>query len=101
MKRFQARGIPVDAQVLDNKASKAYINTITDVWKCTYQKVPPDMHRRSKAERAIRTFKAHFLSILASIDPAFPRNRWDLLLPQAEITVNLLQQSPLHPHISA
>ena len=83
MKRFQARGIPVHAQVMDNEASAAYTENITEVWKCTHQKVPPDMHRRNKAERAIRTFKAHFLAILASVDPAFPRNRWDLLLPQA------------------
>jgi len=53
MKRFQARGIPVNAQVLDNEASTAYIETITDVWKYTHQKVLPDMHRRNKAERAI------------------------------------------------
>jgi hypothetical protein len=59
------------------------------------------MHRRNKAERAIRTFKAHFLSILASVDPAFPPNRWDLLLPQAELTVNLLRQSTLYPTMSA
>jgi hypothetical protein len=101
MKRFKARGITVDSQVMDNEASEAYLNNIAEVWKCTYQKVPPDMHRRNKAERAIRTFKAHFLAILASVDPAFPMNRWDLLLPQAEITVNLLRQSLLHPHISA
>ena len=31
MKRLKARGIRVDAQVLDNKASAAYIDTITDV----------------------------------------------------------------------
>jgi hypothetical protein len=83
MKRLKAWGVKVDLQVLDNKASAAYIQTITDVWKCTHQKVPPDMHRRNKTERAIRTFKAHFISILAGTDPSFPRNRGDLLLPQA------------------
>jgi hypothetical protein len=46
-------------------------------------------------------FKAHFLSILASVDPAFPPNRWDLLLPQAELTVNLLHQSTLYPKMLA
>ena len=101
MKRFQSCSIPVDAQVLDNKASTAYIKTITDIWKCPHQKVPPDMHHCNKAERSIQMFKAHFLSILASVNPAFPQNKWDLLLPQAEITVNLLQQSLLYPDISA
>ena len=59
------------------------------------------MHRRNNAKRAIPTFKAHFISILASVDPSFPRHRWDLLLPQAELTVNLLRQSLLQPNISA
>jgi hypothetical protein len=90
MKHLKARGIKVDLQVLDNEASAAYIQSITKVWKCKHQKVPPDMHRRNKAEQAIWTFKAHFISILAGADPSFTRNRWDLLLPQAEIMVNLL-----------
>ena len=53
------------------------------------------------AERAIRTFKAHFLSILAGVAPDFPRNLWDLLLPQAELTLNLLRQEILDPSQSA
>ena len=57
-----------------------------------YQLVPPDMHRRNAAERAIRTFKAHFLAILAGVDQDFPSNLWDLLIPQAELTLNLLRE---------
>ncbi len=98
--RLKARGLTVDRQVLDNQASQAMQQAIRDNgW--VFQFVPPDMHRRNKAERAIRTFKAHFISILAGTDPAFPKNRWDLLLPQAELTVNLLRQSSLQPHMSA
>ncbi len=52
-------------------------------------------------ERAIRTFKSHFLSILAGVDSVFPPYLWDLLLPQAELTLNLLWQSTLNPRISA
>jgi hypothetical protein len=59
------------------------------------------MHPCNRAERAIRTFKDHFLSILAGVDQSFPPYLWDLLLPQAEITLNLLQQSTLNPLISA
>ena len=101
MDRLTTRGHTVDMQILDNEASAAYINCINNTWNVRHQKVPPDMHRRNKAERAIRTFKAHFISILASVDPSFPKNRWDLLLPQAEITVNLLRQSATKPTISA
>jgi hypothetical protein len=37
---------------------------------------------------------------LSSVDPAFPLHLWDRLLPQAEITLNLLQTSRLHPQLS-
>ena len=101
MTRLKARGLQVTRHVLDNEASTAYRNAITSTWKCTYQLVPPDMHRRNLAERAIRTFKAHFLTILAGVDATFPANRWDLLIPQAELTVNLLRQATTTPTISA
>jgi hypothetical protein len=38
---------------------------------------------------------------LASVDPYFPLHLWDRLLPQAEMTLNLLQKSRQHPHLSA
>ena len=53
------------------------------------------------AERAIRTFKAHFLSVLAGLDPTFPKFMWDNLLVQTELTINLLQQATLNPSMSA
>ena len=59
------------------------------------------MHRSNADERAICTFKAHFLSILEGFTPAFPRNLWDLLLPQTELTLNLLRQGTLDPSRSA
>jgi len=59
------------------------------------------MHRRNAAERASRTFKAHFLATLTGVADDFPKNLWDLLLPQAEMTLNTLRQSALNPKISA
>ena len=59
------------------------------------------MHRRNAAERAIRTFKAHFLSILAGVDQDFPSNLWDLLLPQTEMTLNMLRECRTNPEMSA
>jgi hypothetical protein len=38
---------------------------------------------------------------LSSVDPSFPMHLWDRLLPQAEITVNLLRTSRLHPQLCA
>jgi hypothetical protein len=100
MLRLVAPGLAVDLQILDNEASATYKETITVKWKAKFQLVPPDMHRRNWAERAIRTFKSHFLSILAGVDSAFPPYLWDLLLPQAQLTLNLLWQSTLNPRIS-
>jgi hypothetical protein len=61
-----------------------------------YQLVPPHCHRRNAAERAIGTFKEHFVAGLSSVDPSFLRHLWDRLLPQAEI-----RTSRLHPQLSA
>jgi hypothetical protein len=66
-----------------------------------YQLVPPHCHRRNAAERAICTFKEHFVAGLASVDPEFPLHLWDRLLPQAEMTLNLLPTSRQHPQLSA
>jgi hypothetical protein len=35
------------------------------------------------------------------VDPAFPIRLWDRLLPQAEITLNILRSSRLRPQLSA
>jgi hypothetical protein len=93
MTRLVARGLSIDFQILDNKASSAYKKVITFKWSATFQLVPPDMHRRNQAERAICMFKDHFLAILAGVDVAFPPYLWDLLLPQAELTLHLLRQA--------
>ena len=51
-------------------------------WGATYQLVPPNVHRRNIAERAVITFKAYFLAILAGVDPELPKYMWDNLLVQ-------------------
>jgi hypothetical protein len=43
--------------------------------------------------RTSRTFKNHFIAGLSSADDQFPMRLWDRLIPQAEITLNLLRQS--------
>eukprot|EP00804_Cyclotella_cryptica_P025029 CCRYP_015949-RA/>CCRYP_015949-RA protein AED:0.34 eAED:0.26 QI:0/0/0/0.75/1/1/4/0/538 len=72
MTRLKEKGHTIDHQILDNEASNAYRQTITQDWKATYQLVPPHVHRANAAERAIQTLKAHFLSILAGIDASLP-----------------------------
>ena len=70
-------------------------------WCATYQLVPPNVHRRNVAERAIRTFKAHFLAILAGVDPNLPKYMWENLLVQTELTIKLLQKATLKPSMPA
>ena len=100
MTKLATSGQVVNLHILDNEASAAYRAAIT-ANGCTYQLVPPHVHRRNAAERAIRTFKEHFLAILAGVDPSFPASRWDLLLPQAELTLNLLRPCRYNPTVSA
>jgi hypothetical protein len=95
-----AKGFTPKLQTLDNEASAAlkHFFTANDV---EYQLVPPHCHRRNADERAIITFKEHFLAGLSSVDPTFPLHLWDILLTQAEITLHLLRTSRLHPQLSA
>ena len=62
---------------------------------------PPGIHRTNAAERAIRTFKNHFIAGLSSVHPGFPMSEWDRLLFQGELTLNLLRASRVNPKISA
>ena len=79
MQRLADRGHHVEVQILDNKVSAELKKTIVKDWNTSYQLVPPNMHRKNVAERAIRTFKAHFLEILAGVDPNFPKYMWQPL----------------------
>jgi hypothetical protein len=94
------KGFKPKLQTLNNEASTALKNVFTtnDVY---YQLVPPHCHRRNAAERAILTIKEHFLAGISSVDPTFPLHLWERLSPQAEITLNLLRTSRLHPQLSA
>jgi hypothetical protein len=101
MQRLKDRGLAVDLQILNNECSKEYGQRMTEKWGIEFQLVPPEMHCQNAAERAIRSFKAHFLAILAGVASNFPRNLWDLLLPQTKMTLNMLRQATLDPTTSA
>ena len=85
---------------LDDEASKALKNVIHKE-QTEYQLTPPHIHRRNAAERAIRTFKNHFISGLCSVDKNFPLHSWCRLLDQAELTLNMLHTSRINPHLPA
>jgi hypothetical protein len=79
-----AKGFKPKLQNLNSEASAALKNFFTNN-AVEFQLVPPHCHRRNAAERAIRSFKEHFVAGLSSVDPTFPLHLWDILLPQAEI----------------
>ena len=85
---------------LDNEAPSELLSLIEEN-NCTYEIVPPHIHRRNAAERAIRTFKNHFIAGISSVDPDFPLSLWDRLLPQATRTLNMLRPTRINPNISA
>ena len=99
--RLKLVGIVPKKHVLDNEVSAAMKDLITTKYRMEYELVPPGCHRRNAAEVAIRNFKAHFLSIIAGTADDFPLRLWDKLLPQAEITINLLRQYNATPTVSA
>jgi hypothetical protein len=87
--------------ILGNEVSEAMKTIIKDEYKMAIELVPQGCHHRNAAEVAIRNFKAHFLSMLAGAAKDFPPSLWDRLLPQTEITLNLLRQSNATPTFSA
>lgn len=97
---FTSHGRSPLLQRLDNETS----NHLFDFYRTndiTWQLVPPYCHRGNKAEKAIGTYKEHFISILCTTSPGFPGNRWDGLMPLAEITINLLRPCTHNKYISA
>ena len=84
--------------ILDNEANLALKNAMA-MENVTYQLVPSHNKCAYLAERAIQTFKNHFIAGLCSCDPAFPITEWDRLLPQAVLTLNLLGAARVNPRL--
>ena len=86
--------------IMDNEASAALKRQIEKSGAACHL-VEPHNHRVNAAERAIRTFKNHFIAGLCSADPHFPISQWHKLLEQATLTLNLLRTSRINPLKSA
>jgi hypothetical protein len=98
---WTAHGHKPNHIMLDNEKSAELEAYLTDEAKMSFQYFPPGMHRANPAEKAIQTSKNHFIAILCAVDPAFPISLWDCLLPQAELSLNLLRASRVNPNVSA
>jgi hypothetical protein len=95
-----ARGLTPKLMKLDNEASKLLKDYLYQQ-EIASQLVPSYSHRRNAAERAIRSFKDHLIAGLCSTDKSFPMHLWDIILPQAVITLNMLRTSRINPKLSA
>ena len=62
---------------------------------------PPHCYRRNVADVAIKAFKQNFLSIIVGVATDFPLSQWERLLPQTELTLNMLRQANTSPKVSA
>lgn len=66
-----------------------------------YQYVPAYNHRSNQAERVIQTGKSHFISHLNTTPADFPPQAFSAIIPQVEITMNMLRRSRLDSSMSA
>ena len=85
--------------ILDYEASFELENAMRKK-RITYQIIPPHNHRANLAEQAIKIFKNHYKVGLSTLHPDFLMTEWDCLLPQAFLTLNLLQHSNVNPQLS-
>ena len=86
--------------LLDNECSKEMRAAITGN-DMKYQLLPPNYHRRNRAENGIQVFKDHFVSVLCGTDDNFPLQLWCQILRHAEHRLNMLRKSRVTPSVSA
>mgnify|MGYP003325311313 CR=1 FL=1 len=97
---LSARGFKPQFNIIDNVASKAVKAYLTKE-NIKLQLVEPHNHRVNAAERAIQTFKNHFIAGMCTTDKDYPLALWHHNIRQAQDTLNMLRTSRVHPKISA
>jgi hypothetical protein len=97
---LKQRDIKIQLNVMDNQACNV-VKTYLATKGCHNMIVEPNNHRVDAAERAIQTFKAHFISALATTDSGFLLQLWDCLTLHVTATLNMLRPSQLNPSKSA
>lgn len=86
---------------VDNELSNALADSIQRRFNLTIERAPPQNHRTLRAERAIQTWKNHFIATLCTAPDHFPLTEHDRLLPYSLLTLNLMRESHTRPGISA
>ena len=76
--RLTMAGFKPSLQCLDNEARQVFKKFLA-TQHIDYQLTPATVHRQNAAERAIRTWKNHFIAGLALTNPKFP-----LIIPHGQ-----------------
>jgi hypothetical protein len=69
---FIDKGMDASYALLDNEFAMAGYKRFFRQKGLHMQLVPPNSHRRNMGERAIRTWKGHFISVLCTTDSNYP-----------------------------
>lgn len=99
---FLSKGVRIEFSRIDNESSKEL-----EAWGATQsppvkmQYVPPHVHRGNRSEKEVGSVKNHLISMINTAHPEYPLRGWAHLIPQAEITLNLLRQSGISYYMSA
>ena len=83
-----------------NDASTVLKRTMTSM-NTNYQLLPSSNHRANNAERAIKTFKDHFIAGMCSVDKDFHLQLRDRILQKAKSSLKVFRQPRTLPHLSA
>ena len=93
------RGLKPHLHILDNECPNVLKTFMRELNK-SFQLVPPHIHCRNSSERAIRTFKEHFIAGLSITHKYFPLHPWCRILPHVSLTIILLRKSRMNPKLS-
>jgi hypothetical protein len=94
------KGFKPKLNVMDNQCSKA-VQTYIHSTGADIQLVNPDDHRVNAAERAIQTWKNHWIAGMGTLDPKCPMQLWCQFIEQGQDTLNMLRVSRINPKLSA
>ena len=97
---LKGRGINPVFHFMDNEASTVLKMTMSSMI-IKYQLMPPSNNRANNVERTIQTFKNRLIAGLFRVYKDFHLQLWYILSQQAKISLNLIRQSIILPHLSA
>ena len=84
--------------IMDNETWTVFKKSMSTM-DIKYQLVPPSNHRVKNPYRSIQTFKNHLIALILSVDAAFHLQLFCRMLQRAIISLNIVRQSRLYPHL--